>query len=180
MKRTLFACAFTTTFFSHVASADWTAELNYTMLSEDSLDIELGVLGTAIGYQFNVSEGFVLTPEFRIGFGVSDDTIDDRFFVELNGGREYLDVDIEVDSYYGVGLRGQYYTTEKFYVLASVSYVTLDLEASISNNTITEEESDFGFGAGLGYAITKNSTVEATYETFDDTDVFKFGFRYSF
>jgi len=44
----------------------------------------------------------------------------------------------------------------------------------------SEDNWEFGVGAGVGYSLNKKLSVEASYENYDDTNFLSVGFKYAF
>tara|TARA_R110000744_G_scaffold78514_4_gene154629 strand:+ start:10643 stop:11137 length:495 start_codon:yes stop_codon:yes gene_type:complete len=147
------------------ASANWSAGAGYANLSDD--DLSLGVIYGAVTYEF-AQEGskFSLVPELRLGTGISDD--------KISG------VKLEVESFTALSVRGQYNFDNGFYAYAVPSYANLDFKASFNGASISDDEWEFGFGAGVGKKLNEKTSVEASFENFDGTDVFSVGFKYAF
>lgn len=148
------------------ASANWSAGAGYANLSDDSL--ALGVVYGAVAYEF-VTEGskFSLIPELRLGTGISDDKMDG--------------VKVEIDRFTALSVRGQYNYDNGFYVYVMPSYANLDLKASFRGTSVSDDEWEFGFGAGVGKKLNEKTSVEASFERYDtDTDVITVGFKYAF
>jgi opacity protein-like surface antigen len=62
------------------------------------------------------------------------------------------------------------------------SYANLDLRASFRGTSVSDDEWEFGFGAGVGKKLNEKVSVEASFESYDttDTDVITVGFKYAF
>jgi len=170
MKRTISLLA--AALLSTSASADWVSEINYFTLGQDdsSIDVSVGGIGASLGYQFQVNDSFYITPELRVGMGVSDDTA--RVFG--------TNVEVELDNYYGAGLRGEFYATESFYVVGSVSYIDAELSASAYGNRVSDSDGEFGFGIGAGFIASDSASIEAGFEKYDEADMLRLGLRISF
>lgn len=147
------------------ASANWSAGAGYANLSDDSLD--LGVVYGAVAYEF-VEEGSKLSliPELRLGTGISDDKMDG--------------VKVEVERFTALSLRGQYNYDNGFYAYVMPSYANLDIKASFRGESFSDDTWEFGFGAGVGKKLNEKISVEASFESYDGTDVFSVGFKYAF
>jgi len=147
------------------ASANWSAGAGYANLSDDSLD--LGVVYGALSYEV-VEEGskFSLIPELRLGTGISDDKMDG--------------VKLEVERFTALSVRGQYNYDNGFYAYVMPSYANLDLKASFRGTSVSDDEWEFGFGAGVGKKLNEKISVEASFENYDGTDVLSVGFKYAF
>ncbi|MCW8091098.1 outer membrane beta-barrel protein [Alteromonas sp. ASW11-130] len=166
MKRTLLACSLAV--FSNMALANWVGQLSYSSLSDDdpNADVSLGAIGASVGYRSQMTESFYLTPELRLGTGINEE--------ELYG------VELSIDNYYGVGIRGEYLANDVFYLLASAAYLKFNFDAEYLGYAVSEGESEFGVGIGAGYNINEKASIEATFETFDGVDLLNFGVRFKF
>jgi len=147
------------------ASANWSAGAGYANLSDD--DLSLGVIYGAVAYEF-AKEGsqFSLVPELRLGTGISDDKMDG--------------VKLEVERFTALSVRGQYNYDNGFYAYVMPSYANLDLKASFLGTSYSDDEWEFGFGAGVGKKLNEKTSVEASFESYDGTDVITVGFKYAF
>tara|TARA_Y100000296_G_scaffold67947_1_gene80922 strand:+ start:1307 stop:1813 length:507 start_codon:yes stop_codon:yes gene_type:complete len=151
------------------ASANWVLGVGYSNLSDDEgdIDISLGAIVASAGYNYAVNETFTLVPELRYGIGVSDD--------EISG------VEIELDSFYALTLKGEFNVSDNVYAYVAPSYGKLELTASASGVSVSESSDwEFGFGGGLGYKFNPATSVEVSYETFDGSDVLSLGVKFAF
>ncbi|MDJ0909279.1 MAG: outer membrane beta-barrel protein [Woeseiaceae bacterium] len=162
MKRTFIAILML--FFSLPASAQWVAGGGYAQFSDS--DINLGGIYGSIGYVVHEHEGLTIMPEFRLGIGVDPDTV--------------AGIDVELDRFLAISVRGEYALVEDFYVYLAPSYAHVDLTASSFGFTVSEDDWEFGFGGGFGYRISEALAGELSWESFDGTDVIGLGLRYSF
>jgi len=147
------------------AAANWSAGAGYANISDD--DLSLGVIYGAVAYEF-AKEGskFSLVPELRLGTGISDDNI--------SGAK------LEVESFTALSVRGQYNYDNGFYAYVMPSYANLDVKASFRGASFSDDEWNFGFGAGVGKKLNEKTSVEASFENYDGTDVITVGFKYAF
>jgi len=147
------------------AAANWSAGAGYANISDD--DLSLGVIYGAVAYEF-AKEGskFSLVPELRLGTGISDDNI--------SGAK------LEVESFTALSVRGQYNYDNGFYAYVMPSYANLDVKASFRGASFSDDEWNFGFGAGVGKKLNDKTSVEASFENYDGTDVITVGFKYAF
>jgi hypothetical protein len=155
------------------ASADWNAGLAYSNFQddEDGIDISLDSVTLSVGYEFAVNNSkFSFMPELRLGFGVGDDNISE---FENN-------INVEIQTYYGVTARGTYHASPNFYVFLQPSYVNLEVKASSMGMSAKEDDWETGFGGGVGFVPMDNFMLEAIFEDFDGTNVISAGIRYSF
>jgi opacity protein-like surface antigen len=151
------------------ASADWLVGGGYGNISddEDGIDLSLGVIYGSIAYEFsNENSPFIIMPELRLGTGISDDS--------------FAGVDIEVNSFTALSVRGQYNYDNGVYLFAMPSYANLDVEASFGGHSESDDSWEFGFGGGVGAQINEKLDIEASYESYDGTDVLSVGLKYAF
>jgi len=160
---------------SSLASAQWSVGGGYNNINaeDDFLDISLSAAYINFGYTYG-EDAFTFTPDLRVGFAISDDTV--RF--------QGVDVDVELDNYIVTSIRAQYNVTDSFAVFLQPSYGRFELTASASANGFSASESDdsweFGFGGGATFSVTDNLNIEAFYEDFDGVDSLSVGLRYNF
>lgn len=151
------------------ASANWSAGAGYANISdsEDGIDLSLGTVFGSIAYEFSQENSpLSFVPELRIGTGVSDDKIDS--------------IKIEVESFTAFSVRGQYNYDNGVYLYVMPSYTNLDLKASSGGVSVSDDDWEFGFGGGVGKKINDKTSIEASYESYDGTDVVTIGFKYAF
>ncbi len=150
------------------ASAQWVAGGGYINLSDedDGIDVDLGAVYGSIGYLIEGEGNFSFLPEIRLGIGISDDTV--------------FGVDVELDSFFALSLRGQYDFDSGLYLFANPSYARAEFTASSGGFSASEDDWEFGIGAGAGYRFQDNFWGEVGYETYDGTDVLAIGFKYAF
>ncbi|WP_405226019.1 outer membrane beta-barrel protein [Lentisalinibacter sediminis] len=166
MKKLILAIALLTV--SVPASAQWVAGGGYVNLSdeEDGLEVDLGAIYGSIGYLIEGEGNFSFLPELRLGFGIADDTV--------------LGVDVEVDNFLALSVRGQYTFESGLYLFANPSYARLEVTASAGGFSVSEDDWEFGVGGGAGYKFTQQFWGELAYETYDGTDAWGIGFKYAF
>src|SRR5690606_7774161 len=117
LKKTLLAI--TLAGLSTSAFAQWEMSVGYVNLSDevdDGVDFSLDALTASIGNQFPIYESFMLVPEFRVGFGIGDDTYEESDTFET------FTYTNELDSYYGVALRAVFDTASGVYIFAVPSF----------------------------------------------------------
>ncbi|AXT40165.1 porin family protein [Alteromonas sp. BL110] len=151
------------------ASANWVLGVGYSNLSdsEGDVDISLGAIVASAGYAYAVNENFTLVPELRYGIGVSDD--------------EIFGVDIELDSFYALSLKGEFNVSDNVYAYIAPSYGKLEMTASAGGFSESDTSDwEFGFGGGLGYKFNPTTSIEASYESFDGADVLSLGAKFAF
>lgn len=168
-KKTLLAVTLAATSF--VSAANWVGGVSYVNVSSDSdLDVSLGGIGGSIGYKFENEKNVTFQPEFRYAIGFSDDDVND-FGTRIN---------IEMDSFISLSVRGQYNFENNAYVFAVPTYSNLEVTAKAGGSSASDDEWEFGFGAGAGYQFNEKTAIELTYESYDDTDVIVAGLKFNF
>lgn len=168
MKRLLFLAMIFLGFVGNGAAADEGLVVGVgagRLDVDDGVDLSFTLVQASVGYQFDVGETFTLTPEIRAGVGADDDTL--------------LGVDIEVDSFYGVGLRAGI-AAGNAYVYAYPTYTNYKLKASAAGVSASADDWDTGIGVGAGYNLTAGTSIEISYESIEDADIFALGLRFAF
>lgn len=147
--------------------ANWVGGVSYINLSEDDgADISLGGLTGSLGYKIDAQNGFYFMPELRVGTGISDDSV---------GG-----IDVEMDRFVALSVRGQYSLNQQVYLFAAPSYTNVELTASAGGVSTSEDEWEFGLGGGIGYQMTQAMSAEFMFEQYDDADLMSFGVKFAF
>lgn len=113
--------------------------------------------------------------ELRAGFGLGDDT------VTVMG----TDVDVELNSLYGVFLRGGIEANDVFYPYIALGYTRGEIKASAQGFSASESESDMSFGIGTDLTFNDGLTANIEYMNYFDKDGaeisgFSVGFSKSF
>lgn len=164
--------------FSSSALADWNLSASYNNFSDDTdgVDISLGTITAGVGYKYEYPNSkFSVMPELRIGTGVSDDEVD------FDGSGDIIyRVDVEIKTFTALSLRGQYDISDSVSVFVQPVYANLDVEASGFGRSASDDEWDFGVGAGLIARANEQYSFEVSHERFDETDVISAGVRYHF
>ena len=159
-----------------VAQAGWNGSAGYLHVSDDGLD--LGAIYATVGHRFQLQNGFSFNPEFRAGFGV----VDESDTVLVNGTP--VDVDLEINSLFGIAARFEYQTASPLYLFVTPSYTRIKFDASASlqgvSAALSESFTEFGIGAGVGYMFTERVGAEVGYENVDGSDVFTGAVRFRF
>ena len=161
---------------SFSASAEWVGGVNVFNLSSDDDGVEIGVNGVSgsIGYEFKNSSPVYIVPEVRVGTGISGHT------ENILG----VDVDFELDQFYGAALRAQYDVADNISLFVAPTYTNFKLSASgsvLGNNfTVSEDEWDAGVYAGAAFKVSDSAAVEVTYESVDGIDMAGVGMKFSF
>ena len=127
--------------------------------SEQGIDAEASVTAIfgRLGMRFN--ENF--SGEFRAGFGLEEDT------VNVFG----WDADVELDSFFGVYVRGSIPAGESFSPYVVLGYTRG--EGTVSNPFLgsdSESESDISFGFGADVNVGEITTLNIEYINYIDKD----------
>ncbi|QJR81338.1 outer membrane beta-barrel protein [Alteromonas pelagimontana] len=171
-----------TGFFCNTASADWNFGVSYMNFSDNSStptaevveqndEFSVKAMALSVGYLYSIGNSdFSVMPEARYGYGFGDDTItvDDQKVV------------VEADHFAAFSLRGIYQLSKNFVLFAQPSYGNLKLKASTDDSRFSQDEWQFGMGAGLSYSSTRSVAFEVMYEKFDDIDIMSAGVRFRF
>ena len=160
-----------------IAAADedtnrWVAGVGYTTFSEseDDIDISVGAVWGSLGYQIKVSERFRVTPEVRVGKGISGDTID------LLGSP----VDVELDSFLAASLRGEYDFQNGAYAFVAPTYAKGEFNVNVGSDFAEGNAWEIGGGFGAGYYFSEDKKVELAYESFDGTNMISLSLKFDF
>ncbi len=112
----------------------------------------LGSLSATVGYNFHKNlavEGFVAT-------GIADDD------VRVSG----LNVNVEAKTSYGVFLKPKVALSDSFEVFAKLGWVESKIGASVANISVSEKGSDFAYGLGAQYNVSKKVYLSGGYNSF--------------
>jgi len=148
--------------------------LNYN-LESDGLEIDIAVLRGTLGYKYSFNENLSIMPEVFAGGGIQDDT------VNVLG----VDIDNEIDSFYGFSIKGMYEFDEGLYGFVGPTYGKIDATAStdIGNGvrfSSSGSDSDWGVLGGIGFNFNKKWGAEFSYSDFgDDVIIAGFGLRFN-
>ena len=158
------------TMMASTASANWEMGVSYAHMSDEVLasDISLGAVVGHVGYAYEASETFTFVPRLRLGFGVKEDEF--RGFIPGSSS-----VDIKLSRFAALDLKLQFEATDSVYVYAMPSYANAKLSASSRGSSASEDDWEFGGGLGFGYRFSETTAIEASYESFDGTDVISIG-----
>lgn len=154
----------------------WVAGVSYFFLSEDHEDVDsrLNLAVISLGYRYIFENNLFVTPDIRIGKGVGNEgfTVKDT------------DVDVTVDNFVAISVRGQFEHTSGVYVFAAPSYANIGYNAPDTGVSYTkpaiEDGWEFGIGVGAGYRLAHNIAAEAMLEQLDGTDILSFSFKFDF
>lgn len=160
------------------AQAEIVGGLGLARQSGDDVDLSFNIIVGSVGYKFDVNESFSVVPEVRIGTGISNET-NTRV---LNGVA--FEAEAEIDSLYGVAVRGQY-AFDKAYVYLAPSYTKFKGEVTaraigVSASASATSDWEFGAAVGAGYWFTQSIAAEVAYEVFDDVDQIGVSARFRF
>lgn len=147
-----------------LASAQWVSGASYSQFEYEELSI--GVIGASVGYKMPTESAFSVTPQLRLGMGLSEDS--------------YGGFDVEIDSFVALSAKGQYDFTPVFYGFIEPSYGQAKMSVSPSVGVEIDDDWEFGIGGGLGYTFTDFIAAEVQYETYDETDVLSLNLRFSY
>ena len=163
--------------FTTAASADegdggWVAGMGYTSFSEseDNVDISVGTIWGSLGYQIKATDKFYVTPEVKIGKGIGSDTI-------ISGSTP---IDVELDSYLAVSLRGEYDFQNGAYLFVAPTYAKGEFNVNVGSDFAESSSWKFGAGIGAGYNFSEGKKVEVAYESFDGTDMISLAVKFDF
>lgn len=154
----------------------WIAGLGYLNLSgeiEDGEDISLGGVVASLGYKVGSEDGFYILPEVRLGVGGGGDSF------------SYLgtNVNVELDRFLAFSLRAQFDLESGMYLFATPTYANAKLSATVSNGfrsaSVSNDQWDFGIGAGLGFQLSELILAEMMYENIDEIDIVSIGFKFN-
>jgi hypothetical protein len=160
---TLFSLSLTAT------ASDWQVGGGFSNLSDssDGDDISLNMMYGSIAYKIQkANSNFFFIPGLRLGMGIGDDSIDG--------------VKVEIERFVALSVRGQYEYSNGAYVYVVPSYANLKGKVSYNGESMSDDNWEFGIGAGVGYRLNKKISVEASYENYDDNDLLSVGFKYTF
>ncbi|WP_158089164.1 outer membrane beta-barrel protein [Cognaticolwellia mytili] len=158
-------------------SANWSTGAGYLSFSdeEDGTELSLAAMYGSLAYEFYLEDSSLsLVPELRIGTGISDDDVKIDFG-PLNGT-----INVEMKSFYSFSVRAQYNYDNGVYLYVVPSYASVDLEFSAFGESASDDDGEVGFGGGFGKKINDNTSVQLSYEIYDEIEVFTVGFNYQF
>jgi len=162
--------------FSYAAIANWVGGINYHHIVDEAngIKINLSAISGSLGHKILMQDNIYMIPTIRVGVGVKDDT------VTLMS----VDVDAEIDGFFGVSLKGQMEVNNNVYMFVAPSYANFNVTASAVGNgqqvSATEDTWNFGIGAGAGYRFGESHSAELSYERFDGVDVWSAGLKFDF
>jgi opacity protein-like surface antigen len=184
-KKTAIALTLLSLSLTAIAS-DWQVGGGFSKLSDDlgdGDDVSLNILYGSVAYKIeNSNNGFFFMPELRIGTGVGDDSVSDSFTFYNGYNNVHIDnkIKFEVKSLIALSARAQYEYSNGAYVYVMPSYTNLEIRASSHGESFSDDNWEFGIGAGVGYSLNKKVSVEASYEDYGDSNLLSVGFKYAF
>lgn len=179
MKKNIFVFVVTlflgSALLSSTASAQvpWYGSVGLATLDyeEDYIPGEAAVtaISGAVGMKFIPN----LAGEFRVGFGLEGDTL------TYDDGFELVDVDLDLDEFYGVYLRPQF-ESENIQVYGLLGYINVGVTANAGGGDFSDNDSDVSFGGGVGYVFNEAMSINLEYTAFgtDAYDLDGFGVRF--
>lgn len=141
---------------------EWTLEGGYERIDADIVDLDTVVVRA--GYDFNQFFGV----EGQANFGLSDDTVN-------FGG---TNVDVSMDYAFSGFLVAQYPVSDALNVFVRAGYTYAEIDASVANITVSDDDSAAAFGAGAEYFFTERSGVRFDYTRYDFEDYDGFSLSY--
>jgi hypothetical protein len=140
------------------AETTWYADIGYTNVNVDEIDVNLGVVQGRVGAMITPNIGF----EGELGFGVAEDTTDvfgppvDIKMSSLAAG--YVVLNAPVNDRLDVYLRA--------------GYATFEIKASAGGGAATDSGSDSAVGFGVKGFFTDKDGLRADWTNYGGTDSF--------
>lgn len=130
-----------------------------------------GRLGTEFTENFSA--------EIRVGTGLADDKVSVPTVIGA------VDVNVELNYFYGAYVRGTIPIADAFYPYAIVGFTRGELEAKALGLSESSSEDDVSFGVGADIRLTSNTDLNLEYMNYIDKneasiDGFSLGFTYRF
>jgi len=145
------------------AEIQWSADVGYTNINVDELDVNLGVIQGRVTGMFTPNIGV----EGEFGFGIADDTVD-------VGG---FDVSVELKHVAAGYVVLNWPVSERFDVYARAGYATLEVEASAAGGgSASDSGSDSAVGFGVKGYFTAKDGVRADWTNYGGTDSFSIAY----
>lgn len=145
---------------AHADGGCYGGNISFLDYSETNVDISASVTAITgrLGTHFNEN----VSGELRVGFGVDDDT------VSFDDG---LEADLELESLYGVYIRGGIPVTENIYPYVILGYSRGELKATVAGfGSNSESETDTSFGLGVDVDVIQELTINLEYMNYFDKD----------
>ena len=143
--------------------------LDYDFEDEDfaeSFDFDFGAIGGHVGYDFSPYFGV----EGELLIGVKDESLS----VTIEGETEDADIDANVDvsleSVYGVFGRAIWPVSEQFTVFGRAGYVSGKIELSTDvedYETLSDSDEAFAYGVGATFVLSGNVYARGDYTRYD-------------
>ena len=179
MKKLLLALSMTVAVSGAVAqSKDGVyGEVSFASLSvKDKSDAEMGTFKpSAIKLTLGKEVHSNLAVEAVVGNGISGD---DKIYSDTT-------ITLKAKEFYGVYARPFVKLNEQVELFARAGYLHAKLEASASGTSISDSGSDFSYGAGAAFSLTKTTAITADYMKYyskNEMEIsgFSLGLRYKF
>ena len=148
--------------------------LNYALfdINQGNISAEPEGFRLHLGHQWHPN----LAIELHYGFGANEDVVN-------AGGNE---VAVDIDTYYGLYLRGLLPMGENFHIYGLAGYGSIDVEnisGRTGNNLDTSGDEDYGYGVGAEYKFTDILSLSLEYMRLMDAsdieaDALSFGLRF--
>ncbi|AWL13160.1 hypothetical protein HMF8227_02709 [Saliniradius amylolyticus] len=145
------------------AADDWSLGGVYGQVSQAQTDFEVVMLSVSHPMQIENTQ-WMLTPEFRYGFGVDKEMTS-------------LLVEAELEHISILSLKVQYHFGQGF-VYAAPQFGRLEARNEGSGLTLDTEE--FGWAIGGGWQVSQRIQLEGSIEQLDDNDLLTVSVRYQF
>ncbi len=174
MKKSLLAIILASC--STSAMADWGAGLHYVSFinNGDGPDVSYEGAQISLNYIYDAGEGLSIIPQARLVAGLDTEDI-----VILNRV-----VKTELDSAYGLAVKGVYELDNGLVLFAEPTYMRLDVTASTTiadaDFSLSSDTWKFGIGVGAGYRFNDQWSFDASYNHSDDINITSLGIRFDF
>jgi hypothetical protein len=134
----------------------------------EGVDVTVGMVSVAAGYQF--SSGFSL--EGMVAQGILDDTVTVFF----------TDVEVGLGTSFGIAAKYAVPVGDKGSIYGKLRYSNFEVEASAPGGpTISESDSEIGFGVGGTYDFSDKTYMVIEYNRFaEDSNAYFFGVGFRF
>lgn len=165
MKKSTALLTLFSAFVTSSAFADWTIASGYTSYvdRDNVLDVTLGAVHAGIGYEYQF-EGFRVIPELKMGIGVNDDKVGT--------------VEASLDYFVSLNLRGAYEisSSSRLFLQPSLNRS----KTSASQLRVSENDWELGLGAGFEFDVSEQSSIEFSFDHYEDKWLYSAGIRYRF
>lgn len=147
--------------FAH-AETDWYADVGYTTINVDELDINLGLAHARVGAQFTPN----FAAEGELALGVGDDTVDDFG----------TPVTVEMKSLAAGYVVLNYPVNKHLDVFVRAGYATFKVEASSTLGTASDTGSDSTVGFGAKGWFTEKDGVRLDWTNYGGSDAWSLAY----